>query len=130
MSSFTEATFEDTGKTRLGRRIYRIKGPEGAGLIYYVGFVGSNVRVYVPEGFETDGPSVWPWLRWLIDRLWPCAPWMKACAVHDCFREDLRFSKLEGDDFFHMAMETEGTPFVLRELARFFVGLNQSRGAE
>ncbi|MES2086549.1 MAG: hypothetical protein V4514_19885 [Pseudomonadota bacterium] len=54
---------------------------------------------------------------------------VKSSAVHDMLREDLRFTKLETDAYFLMAMETEGTPLLVRWAAYRAVRLNGSRAA-
>ncbi len=119
VSSFTDATFEPTGERRAGRALYRIV----EGMRFDIGFLGSGLSVWVPPGFVTDGPSVPVWLRWAL----PVGRMIKAAAVHDCLREDLRFSKLEGDAIFLTAMRAERTPVWLRELAFVAVRLNGSR---
>lgn len=123
MSSFTEATFEETGKKIGGRKVYRIKGRDGMGLRYYIGFEGSGQSVHVPEGFLTDGPSAPPFLRWLL----PVGKMVKAAAVHDMLREDDRYSLIECDAIFLMAMQAEGTPALWREAAFAAVRTNSSR---
>ncbi len=119
MSAFTEATFSPTGESREGRRLYRIE----EGFRFDIGYEGSGLSVSVPAGFVSDGPSVPVWLS----RLLPVRKMVKACAVHDMLREDLRFSKLEGDAIFLTAMAAEGTPFLMRELAFLAVRINNSR---
>ena len=129
MSSFTEASFEavyladGSSKLRGGRQVYKIRGADGAGLRWDVGYLGSGLGVHVPEGFETDGPSAPLWLLPLL----PVRRMVKASAVHDMLREDVRWTKLETDAIFLMAMETEGTPLWARVLAYKAVRLNRSR---
>lgn len=123
MSSFTEATFEDSGLTVGTRKFYRIKGRDGNGFFYHIGYVGSGVTVHVPEGFLTDGPSAPPLLRWLL----PVGKMVKASAVHDMLREDERYTLIECDAVFLMAMQAEGTPALWREAAFAAVRTNSSR---
>lgn len=119
MSSFTRADFEATGEKRNGRKLYRIVG----GFTFDIGYLGSGLSIQVPDGFVTDGPS----MPWIARKLLPTRTMTKASAVHDLLREDLRFSKLEGDAIFLTAMQAEGTPVWLRELAFLAVRLNNSR---
>ena len=119
MSSFTEARFEPTGERRQGRKLYRVVG----GFDFDIGYLGSGLRVRVPAGFLTDGPSIPIAFRWAL----PTNRMVKASAVHDMLREDRRFSKLEGDAIFLTAMQVEGTPAWLREIAFLAVRLNGSR---
>jgi hypothetical protein len=129
-SSFTAATWEPIvdahGKAvRIdGRRVYRILGPEGRGFTYEVGFLGSGLRVRVPEGFITDGPSIPSIIRWAVPKK-AIGQAMKSAAVHDLLREDERFTLLEGDSIFYMCMEAEGTPAFWRE--RFFDAVRQNK---
>lgn len=119
MSSFTEATAIDTGERRNGRKLFRY----AEGFRFDIGYLGSGLSVTVPPGFVTDGPTVPAWLA----RILPMHTIAKSAAVHDLLREDLRFSKLEGDAVFLTAMAAEGAPVWLRELAFVAVRLNQSR---
>jgi hypothetical protein len=127
MSSFTEANYNEvfvsTNTKLFGRTIYRIDKD----FTYYVGYIGSSIAVDVPKGTLTDGPSI-PlfWLK-LVKWIWGDEKWFKSATVHDILRRDLRFTRLETDSFFHMAMETEDTPVILRELAYLLVRFNRSR---
>ena len=132
MSSFTRATFEVTGEKREGRPLYRVEG-----LTYEVGFLGSDLIIRVPDGFVTDGPSVPAWMRSLYSSRWTrwAFQWLqnsiekmvKSAAVHDCLREDSRWSKHTGDLIFMEAMFAEKTPAFVREAAFVAVRLNTSR---
>jgi hypothetical protein len=119
MSSFTRAVFEPTGETRAGRIVWRA----AEAFRFDIGFVGSGLSIDVPAGFETDGPSV-PW--WLAP-VAKAGGMVRAAAVHDRLREDLRFSKLDGDAIFLTALEAEGVTAWRRELAFLAVRLNNSR---
>ncbi|RYF04039.1 MAG: DUF1353 domain-containing protein [Oxalobacteraceae bacterium] len=119
MSSFTNAVFEVTEETRYGKPLYRIVG----GFRYYIGHVGSSTYIDVPDGFLTDGPSMPAWLAKII----PAQTLVKSSAVHDYLRENLRYSKPEGDAIFLTAMYAEGTPAWLRELAFIAVRLDNHR---
>lgn len=129
MSSFTEATFEKVvlanGKPKLrnGRQVYAIRGSNGNGFYYDIGKLGSGLRVHVPEGFETDGPSAPALILWAM----PTKHMVKSAAIHDMLREDLSFTLLECDVIFLAAMEAEKTPVVWRELAFAAVRTNTSR---
>jgi Protein of unknown function (DUF1353) len=129
-SSFTAATWEpivgpDSAPKRIdGRRLYRILGGDGRGFAYDVGFLGSGLRVRVPEGFVTDGPSIPSFIRWAVPKK-AIGQAMKSAAVHDLLREDERFTLLEGDSIFYMCMEAEGTPAFWRE--RFFDAVRQNK---
>lgn len=130
MSSFTEATFERIPEQRDGRDQFRVTG-----LRFYIGYEGSGLCVVVPDGFLTDGPSVPSWVFTLVnllprrvqrgiglDRI------VKSSAVHDCLREDARFtSKLATDMIFATAMESERAPYWIRLVAYFAVRMNTSR---
>lgn len=119
MSSFTEAVFEPAGKTYEGRPVWRA----AEAFTFEIGFLGSGLKIEVPKGFETDGPSIPWWLaRWVNS-----GSMVRSAAVHDKLREDLRFSKLEGDAIFLTAMAAEGVGKVLRELSFLAVRLNNSR---
>lgn len=130
MSSFTEARWERVylpdgrPKTRGGRAVFAIRGVAGDGLRYDIGWVGSGLSVHVPEGFETDVVSDPTGVLALVGAT---RRMIKASAVHDCLREDLRFTKLQSDAVFLMAMETEGTDPLWREVAFNAVRLNGSR---
>jgi hypothetical protein len=121
VSSFTRALFEPTGRTKSGRAVWRCVG----GLTFDVGYLGSGLSVTVPEGFETDGPSVPFWALPFIK----VGCMIRAAAVHDRLREDPRFSLIDCDAIFLTAMKAEGVPALQRELAFLAVRFNQSRGA-
>jgi hypothetical protein len=119
MSSFTRAVFEPTGETREGRIVWRAV----EAFRFDIGYLGSGLSIEVPAGFETDGPSI-PWWLAPIAR---AGAMVRASAVHDRLREDLRFSKLEGDAIFLTALAAEGVSGLRRELAFMAVRLNGSR---
>lgn len=128
MSSFTDAAWVKTDlRDARGNRLYRIT----PGLTFYIGYAGSGLEVEVKDGTLTDGPS-WPhWLKDLARILhqgWMIRSMLKASAVHDELRGDLRFAKLEGDALFLVAMNAEGTPGLLKWLGFLGVLLNNSRG--
>lgn len=103
--------------------VYAIRGATGQGMRFYVGYVGSSLWVDVPEGFLTDGPSVPAWML----RFFPVGWLIKASAVHDRLREDLRYAKTDGDAIFLTAMKAERTPVLIREIAFWLVRMNRSR---
>ena len=119
MSSFTKAVFEPTGKTYEGRIVWRA----AEAFVFEIGYLGSGLKIEVPKGFETDGPSVPFWLSRFIN----AGSMVRSSAVHDKLREDLRFSKLEGDAILLTAMAAEGVSPILRELTYLAVRLNKSR---
>jgi hypothetical protein len=119
MSEFTRALLEPTGETRGGRAVYRV----AEGFTFDIGYLGSGLAVTVPAGFETDGPSVPAWALWIVD----VGAFIKSACVHDMLRQDLRFSKLEGDAIFLTAMAAEGVEPWQRELIFLAVRLNNSR---
>lgn len=119
MSSFTRAVFEPTGRTLNGRAVFKAVG----GFHYDIGFIGSGLQVVIPDGFETDGPSVPFWAL----PFFPVGSMVRSAAVHDVLRADQRFTSLEADALFLAAMQAERTPRWARELAFFFVRLNRSR---
>jgi hypothetical protein len=118
MSSFTQARFEPTGASREGRPVFRVRGRDGDGLHFYIGFKGSGLSVHVPEGFETDGPSIpSTGLAGLLCRIIPQSAIeraMKSAAVHDLLCEDARFDRSAADAEFWAAMSVEGTPSFWR----------------
>lgn len=135
MSSFTDATFEPvidavTGKQkkREGRKVYAIRGADGRGMRFHIGYLGSPQVVHVPEGFETDGPSI-PTLEskgllklvglvtWLIPQS-VIERAMKSAAVHDYLCEHPLYERSAADGEFWVAMCAEGTPPFWRK--RFF----------
>lgn len=131
MSSFTRAEFLETEKRRDGRVVYKLIN---GGFQYDIGYLGSGLSVHVPEGFETDGPSIPGWLLTicrLLEKILPSLvqikKMMNSAAVHDKLREDLRFKLLETDMIFHMAMKAEGTPKIQREVSALLVRFNKSR---
>ena len=119
MSSFTHARFEPTGATRAGRPVWRVVD----GFDFAIGFSGSGLVVHVPAGFETDGPSIPWWARRLVD----AGAMVRSAALHDRLREDLRFSRLDGDAIFLTALAAEGVSAWQRELAFLAVRLDRSR---
>ncbi|TPG14370.1 DUF1353 domain-containing protein [Sphingomonas oligophenolica] len=119
MSGFTRALLEPTGQTREGRAIYRV----AESFAFEIGYKGSGLAITVPAGFETDGPSVPWWALKLID----VGAMIRSAAVHDRLREDLRFSKLEGDAIFLTAMAAEDVTPWQRELVFEAVRLNETR---
>lgn len=119
MSSFTDALLAPTGQTRNGRAVYRV----AQAFRYDIGYLGSGLSVTVPAGFETDGPSV-PW--WAV-KIVDVGAFVRSACVHDRLREDLRFTKLDGDAVFLTAMEAEGVKPWQRELIFLAVRLNGSR---
>ena len=133
-STFTAANFEPlivfdpaTGigqeKTREGRRLHRVKGAEGNGFYFHVGFNGSGLAVHVPEGFVTDGPSIPGWCRWLVPKA-AREQAMKSAAVHDRLCEDPQFTRPEADVHFLIAMYAERTPRFWREV--FFAEIGRA----
>lgn len=132
MSSFTDARWEPARlsdgrpKKRGGRQVYRIKGADGDGFYYEIGYRGSGLRVHVKEDFETDGPSIPGVVRWLVPPS-VIEKSLKSAAVHDKLREDDRFTPLECDCVFLMAMQAEGTPNYWREQFFRAVRTNNSR---
>ncbi len=119
MSSFTNAVFEPTGVKRDGRHTFVLAQT----FQFDIGYLGSGLTVVVKKGFISDGPSAPKWLLRFI----PFETMIKSCAIHDMLREDLRFSKTEGDAIFLTAMCAEGTPAWLREISYLVVRLNGSR---
>lgn len=114
MSSFTRARFVAVpGKKREGRQVYRIEGDGEYGFTFYIGYEGSTLWVHVPEGFETDGPSIPAWARPTIPKS-AVERAMKSAAVHDLLREDPRFSAADADAVFWAAMTAENTPSFWR----------------
>lgn len=109
-TSFTDADFVLVlGKRREGRQVYRIRGRNGNGMRFELGYEGSGLSVRVPENFETDGPSIPGAVRWLIP-YGVIEKAMKSAAVHDLLCEDPRFSRDDADAQFWAAMSAEGTP--------------------
>ena len=119
MSSFTRALLEPTGKTREGRAVFRVV----ENFQFEIGRKGSGIAVAVPAGFETDLASV-PW--WAL-RLVDAGAMVRSAAVHDRLREDLAFTKLQGDAIFLTALEAEGVKRWQRELVFCAVRINRSR---
>lgn len=109
MSSFTEEfEYEDTGRTRNGRRIYRLT----KSFTYYVGSLSQPLAaIEVPLGFETDFASIPAWLHWVIpaDGLWA-----KASAMHDfLYDRHAEVSKIIADSIFLEAMlVAKVNPFI------------------
>jgi hypothetical protein len=143
LSSFTAAKFEPVilpngkQKTREGRKVFRVLGADGDGMRFHVGFPGSGISVHVPEGFETDGPSI-PTLQseglaaalglitWVVPQSARNRA-MKASAVHDLLCEDPRFERAAADGEYWVAMSAEGTPRFWRWVFFRAVTLNKSK---
>lgn len=126
MSSFTAAAWEPTGEKDEGRPLYAIRGAEGDGFDFYIGYKGSSLWVHVPEGFLTDGPSIPSIVRWAIPKSVIQAT-LKSAAVHDLLCEDPRFERHEADAIFLTAMYAEGTPSFWREVFFQAVRTNKSK---
>lgn len=122
MSSYTAAEFEDTGTRVQGRRVYR----NVRQFYYAIGREDSPLKVRVPKGFLTDGPSLPRWALQLLPSGYK-ARLMKPCAVHDVLREDPTYSLLESDAVFLMAMETSGFGALEAHAAFLLVRFNTSR---
>lgn len=127
MSSFTQATWEKTDLPHEdGRPIYRIRGVNGTGFYFYIGFEGSTMWVHVPEGFLTDGASIPSAVRWMIPQhIRELA--LKAAAVHDKLCEDPRFDRLTADAIFLTALDASGMPWHWREVFFRAVRYNKSK---
>ncbi len=119
MSGFTRAIFEPTGRTRDGRPVWRA----AAAFQFDIGYLGSGLSIEVPAGFQTDGPSIPAFALRVVD----AGAMIRSAAVHDRLREDLRFTKLEGDAIFLTAMAAEGVEPWQRELVFAAVRLDRSR---
>jgi hypothetical protein len=120
VSSFTRATFTDTKrKNRAGRKVY----VADQDFYFEVGYLGSGIRIPVSKGCETDGASVPRWLMWAVKP----ESMIKAATVHDLMRRDTRFSLIECDAMFLVAMEAERVAPWLREAAFLAVRANISR---
>jgi hypothetical protein len=136
-SSFTIAQFVPTNKLRYGRHVFAVYG-----LSFDIFHRQSGLRIRVPDGFETDGPS-WPlWIDSAIALLkkvmtklgyanyipdLPDAHMIKSCALHDYLRERFLIPKLFGDYIFLTALKAEGCSFVFRWFAFLVVLCNVSR---
>lgn len=131
MSSFTEATWRWIPDALRARRPEaEILGPEGDGFHFWIGHPDAGCRIHVPEGFRTDGASIPQWILRLLPsrfRRWLLGQMLKAAAVHDRLREDLRFELVDSDCIFLLAMHVEGTHPVVRFLAFHLVRGNRSR---
>ena len=119
MSAFTQALLTPTGATREGRAVYRVVN----GFTFDIGYLGSGLAVTVPAGFESDGPSAPSWALRVVD----VGAFIRSAIVHDMLRQDLRFTKLDGDAIFLTAMQAEGVTPWQRELIFLAVRLNNSR---
>lgn len=121
MSSFTEAQYVEVEPRTRGVRSYRAL----CGFRFYVGFVGSSQWVEVPDGAIFD-ISFSAWLLRILPSGWARCLLLPA-AVHDLLREDLRYSKFDGDCLFLTAMRATRTPWPLMWVAFFGVLFNRSR---
>lgn len=126
MSSFSDARWVPTELKEGGRTIYAIRGADGDGFRFYIGFKGSTLYVHVPEGFLTDGPSIPGVVRWMIPKS-VIERTLKSSAVHDLLCEDPRFDRLTADAVFLTAMKAEGTPAFWREVFFRAVRTNKSK---
>jgi hypothetical protein len=119
MSSFTRALLEPTGATRAGRAVFRVAEP----FTFEIGRVGSGFGIIVPAGFESDLASVPWWALHLVN----VGALARSAVLHDFLREQLAFSKVEGDAIFLTAMAADSVRAWQRELVFAAVRLNQSR---
>ncbi len=119
MSSFTRALLEPTGATRAGRAVFRVAEP----FTFEIGRVGSGFGITVPAGFESDLASVPWWALHLVN----VGALARSAVLHDFLREQLAFSKVEGDAIFLTAMAADSVRAWQRELVFAAVRLNQSR---
>lgn len=127
MSSFTEASWATIpGKTREGRQVFRVKGRDGDGLWFFIGFKGSGLAVHVPENFETDELSIPGVLGWAVPKRIKQKA-VKSSAVHDLLCEDPRFSRADADAQFWAAMAAEGVPYFWRKILFDAVTTNNSK---
>ncbi len=130
MSSFTEATFEQvllpdgSPKLRRGRKVFAVRGRDGDGFVYEIGYLGSGLQVKVAEGLETDLGSD---PTGVLDLTGVALYAVKSFALHDALRENGLFTKLATDAIFLMAMEAEEVPPMYRELIFAAVRTNNSR---
>lgn len=131
MSEFTEATWRwIPGALRAGRPEGEIVGPAGDGFRFWIGRPDSGCSIQVPEGFRTDGASIPQWFLRLLPRRirkWLLGQLLKASALHDRLREDLRFELVDSDCLFLLAMHVEGTHPMVRFAAYHLVRTNRSR---
>ena len=74
---------------------------------YYVGHLGSEEIIIVPENFETDFASV-PRLFWSI--ISPVDKHGKAAVVHDCCYYYALYSRKRSDEIFKEALEVLKVP--------------------
>lgn len=131
MSSFTRATWRwIPDALRAGRPEAEILGEAGDGFHFWIGRPDSGCSIHVPEGFRTDGASIPKWILRLLPsrfRRWILGQLLKAAAVHDRMREDLRFELEDADCIFLLAMYAERTNPMVRLLAFHLVRTNRSR---
>lgn len=134
MSSYTKARHQE-----IGGGLYRVISEELPGMWFYVGDPDAKQGVLVPDGFITDGPTIPHWLKSILALLglltWVIECLLKASAVHDLMREDRRFSLLEADCYFLVAMKADQKNWrgpkwacsVLREATFLAVRTNRGR---
>lgn len=133
MSSYTKARHQE-----IGGGLYSVLAEDHIGMWFYIGSAASGQGVLVPHGFITDGPTLPRWLKILLRLLgllrWVIECLLKASAVHDLMREDRRFSLLESDCYFLVALKADQKNWkgpqwacsVLREVS--FIGVRTNRG--
>lgn len=105
MSSFT--------KPLVVEKLSNGKWKTARGFTYYVGDEGSDDKIKVPKGFETDFASV-PRIFWVI--LPPDGKYSQAAVLHDfLYSKRLRPQK-ECDNIFLEAMEVLGVSWWKRKI--------------
>lgn len=143
MSSFTEAGFEPVmlangkQKTREGRKVYRIRGRDGNGFVFYIGPKSDGRFVHIREGFETDELSI-PNLKskGLLKLLglvtWIIPAWVRRlgqvpAALHDYLCEHPDWPRDDADAQFWAGLCAVGMPYVWRKTLFDAVILNKSK---
>lgn len=143
MSSFTEAGFEPVmladgkQKTREGRKVYRIKGRDGNGFVFYIGPVKADHAVHIREGFETDELSIPDFrskglLKLLGLVTWVIPQWVRKlgqvpAALHDYLCEHPDWPRNDADAQFWAALCAVNMPYVWRKVLFDAVILNKSK---
>lgn len=131
---------EVDGKRREGRPLYRFHGAgdyEGNGVFLFLGW---DIKVHIPEGFESDLASrptmaskglflkaVGLLLRPVPDSWWASAA--ASAGFHDVLCEHPEVPRPVADGIFWAAMHVEGTPRVWRDALFRAVTFNDSKEA-
>jgi len=101
MSGFTDTVAMK--QTQIGADVWQLTED----LVYYVGFEGSDEKIIVPKGFQSDGASV-PRIVWPIVGHPFQGDYCAAAWIHDWIYGTHIYQRKPGDEIFLEGMEVLG----------------------